>query len=41
VQLIAGAIAVSIEQARRGLPPDTKRRADEVAAVPYTTEGGL
>jgi small subunit ribosomal protein S2 len=41
VQLIAGAIADSIEQARRDLPPDARRRADEVEAVTYSSEGGL
>jgi small subunit ribosomal protein S2 len=41
VQLIAGAIADSIEQARRELPPEARRRADEVEAVTYSSEGGL
>jgi small subunit ribosomal protein S2 len=41
VQLIAGAIADSIEQARRDLPPEARRRADEVEAVTYSSEGGL
>jgi small subunit ribosomal protein S2 len=41
VSLIAGAIADSIEQGRRELPPEARRRADEVEAVTYSTEGGL
>jgi small subunit ribosomal protein S2 len=41
VQLITGSIADAIEQARRELPPETKRRADETEAVTYSTEGGL
>jgi len=41
VSLITGAIADAIEQARRELPPETKRRADEMEAVTYSTEGGL
>jgi small subunit ribosomal protein S2 len=41
VQLIAGAIADAIEQARRELPPEARRRADEVEAVTYSSEGGL
>lgn len=41
VQLIAGAIAEAIEQARRELPPEARRRADEVEAVTYSSEGGL
>jgi small subunit ribosomal protein S2 len=41
VLLIAGAIADGIEQARRELPPEARRRADEVEAVTYSTEGGL
>jgi small subunit ribosomal protein S2 len=41
VQLITGAIADAIEQARRELPPEARRRADEVEAVTYSTEGGL
>jgi small subunit ribosomal protein S2 len=41
VSLIAGAIADAIEQARRELPPEARRRADEVEAVTYSTEGGL
>ncbi len=41
VSLITGSIAGAIEQARRELPPDAKRRADEVEAVTYSTEGGL
>jgi small subunit ribosomal protein S2 len=41
VQLIAGAIGDAIEQARRELPPEARRRADEVEAVTYSTEGGL
>jgi small subunit ribosomal protein S2 len=41
VSLIAGSIADAIEQARRELPPEARRRADEVEAVTYSTEGGL
>jgi small subunit ribosomal protein S2 len=41
VSLIAGATADAIEQARRELPPEARRRADEVEAVTYSTEGGL
>jgi len=41
VSLIAGALADAIEQARRELPPDARRRADEMEAVTYSTEGGL
>ena len=41
VSLIAGAIADSIEQGRRELPPEARRRADEVEAVTYSSEGGL
>jgi small subunit ribosomal protein S2 len=41
VQLIAGAMADAIEQARRELPPEARRRADEVEAVTYSSEGGL
>ncbi|HSJ30989.1 MAG TPA: 30S ribosomal protein S2, partial [Longimicrobiales bacterium] len=41
VQLIAGAIADAIEQGRRELPPEARRRADEVEAVTYSSEGGL
>jgi small subunit ribosomal protein S2 len=41
VQLIAGSIADSIEQARRELPPEARRRADEVEAATYSTESGF
>jgi small subunit ribosomal protein S2 len=41
VQLIAGAIGDAVEQARRELPPEARRRADEVEAVTYSSEGGL
>jgi small subunit ribosomal protein S2 len=41
VSVITGAIANAVEQARRELPPDARRRADEVEAVTYSTEGGL
>jgi small subunit ribosomal protein S2 len=40
VSLIAGAIADSIEAARRELPPETRRRAEESEAVTYSSEGG-
>ncbi|HSJ08895.1 MAG TPA: 30S ribosomal protein S2 [Longimicrobiales bacterium] len=41
VQLIAGAMADAIEQARRELPPEARRRAEEMEAVTYSSEGGL
>ncbi|MGQ0814334.1 MAG: 30S ribosomal protein S2 [Gemmatimonadota bacterium] len=41
VSVITGAIAEAIEQARRELPPDARRRADESEATSYSTEGGL
>jgi small subunit ribosomal protein S2 len=41
VLVITKAISDSIEQARRELPPDARRRADELEAVTYSSEGGL
>lgn len=41
VLMITRAISESIEQARRELPPDARRRADELEAVTYSSEGGL
>jgi small subunit ribosomal protein S2 len=41
VQLICDAMADAVEQARRELPPDARKRADEMEAVTYSTEGGL
>lgn len=41
VSLITAAIGDAIEQARRELPPEARRRADEMEAVTYSTEGGL
>jgi small subunit ribosomal protein S2 len=41
VSLIVGTMADTIEQARRELPPDARRRSDEMEAVTYSTEGGL
>jgi len=41
VSLIAGAVADAIEQARRELPADARRRADEMEASTYSSEGGL
>jgi small subunit ribosomal protein S2 len=41
VSLIVGSIADTIEQARRELPADARRRSDEMEAVTYSTEGGL
>jgi len=41
VSLIAGSLAAAIEQARRELPPDARRRSDEMEATSYSTEGGL
>jgi small subunit ribosomal protein S2 len=41
VSLIAGTLADAIEQARRELPADARRRSDDVEAVTYSSEGGL
>jgi small subunit ribosomal protein S2 len=41
VLVITRGISDSIEQARRELPPDARRRADELEAVTYSSEGGL
>src|SRR5262245_31722125 len=41
VSVITRAISDTIEQARRELPPDARRRADELEAVTYSSEGGL
>lgn len=41
VSAITSAIAEAIEQARRELPPEARRRADESEATSYSTEGGL
>ncbi|MGH7552935.1 MAG: 30S ribosomal protein S2 [Longimicrobiales bacterium] len=41
VSLITGAISDAVEQARRELPPEARRRAEEMEAVTYSTEGGL
>jgi small subunit ribosomal protein S2 len=41
VGVITGMIADAIEQARRELPPDARRRSDEGDATTYSTEGGL
>src|SRR5512142_320461 len=40
VSVITGAIADALEQARRELPPDARRRAEEAEAVTYSTETG-
>jgi small subunit ribosomal protein S2 len=40
VSVIAGAIADAVEQARRELPPEARRRAEEGEAVTYSSEGG-
>ncbi len=40
VSVITGAIAEAIELARRELPPETRRRAEEAEAVTYSTETG-
>jgi small subunit ribosomal protein S2 len=40
VSMITAAIADAVEQARRELPPEARRRADEVEAVTYSTEHG-
>jgi small subunit ribosomal protein S2 len=41
VALITSAIADAIEQARKELPPEDRRRAEEVEAVTYSTEHGM
>jgi small subunit ribosomal protein S2 len=41
VSVITGAIADAVEQARRELPADARRRGDESEAATYSTEGGL
>ncbi len=41
VSVITGAIADAVEQARRELPPEVRRRAEEAEAVTYSTEGGV
>jgi small subunit ribosomal protein S2 len=41
VSLITGALADSIEQAYRELPPDVRRRAAEAEAVTYSSETGM
>jgi small subunit ribosomal protein S2 len=41
VGLIAGAISDAVEQARRELPPEARRRADESEGTTYSSEGGL
>ncbi|MEJ2184808.1 MAG: 30S ribosomal protein S2 [Gemmatimonadota bacterium] len=41
VSVITGGIADAVEQARRELPPDVRRRAEEAEAVTYSTEGGV
>jgi small subunit ribosomal protein S2 len=41
VGVITGMIADAIEQARRELPPDARRRAEDADATTYSTEGGL
>jgi len=41
VSVITKAIADTIEQARRELPPDARRRQDETEATSYSSEGGL
>jgi small subunit ribosomal protein S2 len=41
VSVIAGAISDAVEQGRRELPPEARRRADEGEAVTYSSEGGL
>jgi small subunit ribosomal protein S2 len=40
VSVITGAIADAVELARRELPPETRRRAEEAEAVTYSTETG-
>jgi len=41
VALITAAIADAVEEARREMPVDARRRADEVEAVTYSSESGL
>jgi small subunit ribosomal protein S2 len=41
VSLITGAIADAIEQARREMPPEARRRALEAEAVTYSSETGM
>jgi len=41
VALITAAIADAIEQARKELPPEDRRRAEEVEAVTYSSERGM
>jgi len=41
VAMITAAIADAVEEARREMPVDARRRADEVEAVTYSSEGGL
>src|SRR5690554_2544916 len=41
VALITSAIADAIEQARKELPPEDRRRAEEVEAVTYSSERGM
>ena len=41
VSAITRGISDAIEQARRELPPDARRRADELEANTYSSEGGL
>jgi small subunit ribosomal protein S2 len=41
VAVMTGAIAEAIEQARREMPADARRRAEEAEAVTYSSEGGL
>ncbi len=39
--MITAAIADAIEQARKELPPEDRRRAEEVEAVTYSSERGM
>ena len=41
VSVITGAISDAIEQARREMPADARRRGEEAEAATYSTEGGL
>jgi small subunit ribosomal protein S2 len=41
VSLITGAIADTIEQTYRELPPDARRRASEAEVVTYSSETGM
>jgi small subunit ribosomal protein S2 len=41
VSLIAGAIADAVEQARREMPPEARRRGEDAEATTYSSEAGV